>query len=180
MSDQADNKDKPAEAAAPKDSGKAAKGAKGVSVVVLAVLVVLGAVSSAAGAAFGPHLAGKVMKPKSAHHEEEDEPEEPPAAETITLEPLIVDIRDSAGELHHLRIGIAIELKKPLHDEEEVKKLAPPARDAAIEYTRSLAYDDATSPKKFESIRVELGERIARAIGKGKVKRVLFTDFVVQ
>jgi flagellar basal body-associated protein FliL len=91
-----------------------------------------------------------------------------------------VDVREGQGPLHHLKITLAIELAAKPKDEEEFKRLTPRARDAAIEFTRALTFDEVTTPKRFEGIRADLGERVAKAIGKSRVKRVLFTDFVVQ
>jgi flagellar basal body-associated protein FliL len=162
----------PPAAAPPK---KAGGGALGTLVIAL-----VAAIASAAGSAFGPLLAGKLVKPSHAAQEAEKEPEEPEPAQTITLDAMVVDVRDKDGTMHHLRVGIALELAKPLHDEEEVKKIAPRVRDAAIEYMRALPYDDVTSAKRFEAIRKELGEKITKVVGKSKVKKVLLTDFVVQ
>jgi flagellar basal body-associated protein FliL len=155
------------------------RGFGGVGIVV----VVLSAVCSAVGAAFGPtlmHGATTLIKPaQAAEGPAADKVDEPPV-ETITLDPLIVDVREGQGPLHHLKVTLAIELATKSKDEEELKKLMPRARDAAIEYTRALTFDEVTTPKLFEGIRTDLGERVAKAIGQSRVKRVLFTDFVVQ
>jgi flagellar basal body-associated protein FliL len=143
------------------------------------VIVLLSALCSAAGAAFGPVLVSRIVKPAAAAEAPAEKAEEPPA-ESLTLDPLIVDVREGQGPLHHLKVTIAIELDAKPKDEEEMKRLTPRARDAAIEYTRALTFDEVTTPKLFEGIRTDLGERVAKAIGKSRVKRVLFTDFVVQ
>ena len=151
------------------------KGLGGMGIVV----VVLTAVCSTAGAAFGPMITSRVKPAAPPAAAEAQQAEEPPA-ESITMDPLIVDIREGQGPLHHLKVTLAIELASKPKDEEEMKRLIPRARDAAIEFTRALTFDEVTTPKRFESIRADLGERVAKAIGKTRVKRVLFTDFVVQ
>jgi len=151
------------------------KGLGGMGIVV----VVLTAICSTAGAAFGPMITSRV-KPASPPAAASAEPVEEPPAESITLDPLIVDVREGQGPLHHLKVTLAIELASKPKDEEEMKRLIPRARDAAIEFTRALTFDEVTTPKRFESIRADLGERVAKAIGKARVKKVLFTDFVVQ
>jgi flagellar basal body-associated protein FliL len=95
------------------------------------------------------------------------------------LDPIIVDIREANGDMHHLKVGLAVELGKGVSDE-EFKRQTPRIRDTAISYLRSLKFDEISSPSKFDPIRTELGERIAHASGKAKVQRVLFTDFVAQ
>jgi flagellar basal body-associated protein FliL len=171
VAEETQNGEKPTAVPAKKGIG----GGMGIAVVVLT------AVCSTAGAAFGPMLAGKVgvKRAQAAEAPPEEKVEEPPA-ETVTLEPLVVDIREGQGPLHHLKVTLAIELASKPKDEEEMKRLIPRARDAAIEFTRALTFDEATTPKQFEGIRAELGERVAKAIGKARVKKVLFTDFVVQ
>jgi flagellar basal body-associated protein FliL len=147
------------------------------------VIVVLSAVCSAVGAAFGPsllHGVTSIVRPAQAAEGAPAEKADEPPVETLTLDPLIVDVREGQGPLHHLKVTLAIELATKSKDEEEMKKLTPRARDAAIEFTRALTFDDVTTPKLFEGIRTDLGERVAKAIGKTRVKRVLFTDFVVQ
>lgn len=162
----------------------------GVVRTLLLVVVILAA--SMGGAVAGQVALARMNTPKadrthkaekkdSKHDEPEygDPAEDPPSAETSVLEPMVVDIRSKEGELHHIKIGIAIEFRKPIH-EEELKKVLPRARDAIISYIRALAYDDATNHQNFDAIRSELGERIAKALGKKNVSKVLFTEFVVQ
>lgn len=149
-------------------------------VLLLGAVIATGA-SAAAGAVLGPSLAGN--KPAAAAHgapaASASSSDDGPPGEAATLEPIIVDVREASGELHHLKVGLAIELGHGV-TEEEFKKLVPRLRDAAISYLRSLPFDEVTTPAKFDPIRTELGERIAKAAGKDKIKRVLFTDFVAQ
>jgi flagellar basal body-associated protein FliL len=149
-------------------------------VLLLGAVIATGA-SAAAGAVLGPSLAGN--KPVAAVHgapaTSASSSEDGPPGEAATLEPIIVDVREASGELHHLKVGLAIELGHGV-TEEEFKKLVPRLRDAAISYLRGLPFDEVTTPSKFDPIRTELGERIAHAAGKDKIKRVLFTDFVAQ
>jgi flagellar basal body-associated protein FliL len=150
------------------------------------VLLLLGAVaatgtSAAAGAVLGPTLAGKPAAHEPAGHAAASAQgsEDAPPGEAAALDPIIVDVREASGEMHHLKVGIAIELGHGV-SEDEFKKLVPRMRDAAISYLRALPFDQIASPSKFDPIRAELGERIAKAAGKSRVQRVLFTDFVAQ
>jgi flagellar basal body-associated protein FliL len=99
--------------------------------------------------------------------------------EVLTLEALVIDIKGEAEEIHHVKVGLAIELTKKI-PEEELKSYVPRARHAAIGYLRGLTYAEAASPKHFDTLRSELGEAVAKAVGKSNVSKVLFTDFVVQ
>lgn len=176
MSDEAKDKEKKPEA--PKASGKG----KWVAVGVIA-LVLVGA-SSAAGAVVAPMLqkptsAAKADKKPGEEEEDDEETKEPPTLETLPLDSIVIDVRSDQGEVHHLKIGIALEIKVKV-GEEELKGFVPRARDAAITYLRSLSPTDVTSSQRFEPMRKELQDRIIKAVGKKFVKKILITDFVVQ
>jgi flagellar basal body-associated protein FliL len=148
------------------------------------LLLIIGAViatggSAAAGAVLGPSLAAKAHAQAAAAPSASAASEHGDEGELAALDPIIVDIREINGEVHHLKVGIAVELGKGVTDE-EFKRQVPRIRDSAISYLRSLKFDDVSSPAKFDPIRTELGERIAHASGRAKVQRVLFTDFVAQ
>ena len=170
MSDAKDD-DKKDDKAAKKSGGKA-------GMIIIAVFV---CICSTAGAVFGQVALARMKpekeKPDAAY--EEKEKEEPLGAETLELPALIVDIRTSTGEVHHLKLAMAIELSKPVPEEEQ-KKLIVRAKDAALSYLRTLTYDEVTSQEKFDGIKKELNDRIGKAMGHGRVNRVLFTEYVVQ
>ncbi|HMJ53521.1 MAG TPA: flagellar basal body-associated FliL family protein [Polyangiaceae bacterium] len=155
---------------------KPAKSSGRLFLIIGAVIATGG--SAAAGAVLGPSLAGKTHAAAAAPSASasSDHGEE---GELAALDPIIVDVRESNGETHHLKVGIAVELGKGVTDE-EFKRQVPRIRDSAISYLRSLKFDEISSPAKFDPIRTELGERIAHASGKARVQRVLFTDFVAQ
>lgn len=161
-----------------KEEKSANKGSGKLGMIVVAVLVCL---CSTAGAVFGQVALARMKpekeKPDAAY--EEKEKEEPLGAETLEMPSMIVDIRNTTGEVHHLKAGVAVELAKPV-PEEELKKLMVRAKDAALSYLRTLSYDEVTSQEKFEGIKKELNERISKAMGHGRVNRVLFTEYVVQ
>jgi flagellar basal body-associated protein FliL len=151
------------------------------TVVLLIGAVIATGASAAAGAVLGPSLAGHKAPPAAhaAAGAASAAAEDTPPGEAAALDPIIVDVRDATGELHHLKVSIACELGHGV-SEEDFKKLVPRMRDAAISYLRGLPFDEITTPAKFDPIRSELGERIAHAAGKERVRRVLFTDFVAQ
>jgi flagellar basal body-associated protein FliL len=144
--------------------------------------LVIASVSSAAGATFGPTIKEKLFTPHPAGPpgEEQDDKGNDKGGHIAPLESLVVDVRDDAGESHHVKVGIALELSEAVHEEEWKAEVVPRARDATIGYLRSLKFDEAASSAKFEAIRTELQERIGKAIKKPKVRRVFFIDYVVQ
>jgi len=180
------------------DAPKTGGGKKGKILAIVGLLLVVG-VSSVAGAALspiiGPRVAGapappKPPKPHAAPkdegepaEEEEDEAEgekgKKEAHGLISLEAAVVDLRDAAGETHHLKIAIAIEEKAEV-PEEEAKVFVMRAKDAEITYLRTLSYEDVTDHAKFEQIRKELSARVLKAFGKKHGKKMLITEYVVQ
>ena len=144
--------------------------------------LVIASVSSAAGATFGPSIRQKLFAPHPAAQpgEEQEEKGGEKGGHIAPLDSLVVDVRDEAGESHHVKVGIALELSEPVHEEEWKADVVPRARDATIGYLRSLKFDEAASSAKFEGIRTELQERLSKAIKKPKIRRVLFIDYVVQ
>jgi flagellar basal body-associated protein FliL len=143
--------------------------------------LVVASVSSAAGATFGPAIRQKLAPhPAGPPGEEQEEKGGEKGGHIAPLDSLVVDVRDEAGESHHVKVGIALELSEAVLEEEWKADIVPRARDATIGYLRSLKYDEAASSAKFESIRTELQERIGKAIKKPKIRRVFFIDYVVQ
>lgn len=106
----------------------------------------------------------------------------PTAPEKIVaaaFEPLIVDVMDSDGVAHHLKVGLSAELADGV-TAEEFKLLMPRGREAAISYLRSLSFEDVTSPKKYAKLKKELVKNVSKAIGENKLHRLLIVDFVAQ
>jgi flagellar FliL protein len=158
----------PVEVAAPKKSG-------GKLGIIAAVVLLVGA--AAAGGLYG----GRLLQHPAPPAKQEAPPEKPteaPKASTA-LSPLVVDVRDKDGDIHHVKIGISFELGAET-PEEEFAKCLPRGREAAIIYLRTQTFETISDNKRFETLRKELLERVAEAVGKQRVQRVLLTDFVAQ
>jgi flagellar FliL protein len=165
----------------------------GGKVLLILVTVVLVAGAGVGGAMFGPKLlhppaaaATPAEDEEHAEASEEAEAEEAtpapagaPPAVTTTFGPIVVDIRNGEGELHHLKVGLSFELAEKF-TEDEFKRWTPRGREAAITYLRTLDYEGATDPKRFEAVRKELCDKVKAALGKKNIRRVLVTDFVAQ
>jgi flagellar basal body-associated protein FliL len=164
------------EAAAPVEVPPAKKSGSKLGLIAAVVLLVGAA---AAGGLYG----GKLMqRPAAAEAKHEpgapaDKPAEAPKA-SAALPPLVVDVRDKDGDIHHLKIAISFELGEV--PEDEFGKCMPRGREAALIYLRGQTFEQVTDAKHFEQLRKELTERVAEAVGKQRVKRVLLTDFVAQ
>ena len=159
-----------------KTEPEAAKPTKRKRRIVLFVLLGMMLAGAGAGALLVPRFASRLPWPRKA--DATVDKDEPPAAVAV-LDSIVIDLRESSGELHHLKVGVALELKSSFHGE-EFKRYEPRVRDATISYLRTLTFEEVTAPANLERIRTTLGERVAVAIGHGNVRRVLFTDFVAQ
>jgi flagellar basal body-associated protein FliL len=141
--------------------------------IIAAVVLLVGA------AAAGGLYASKLLSPPApdAKQTPAEKPNEAPKA-SAALPALVVDVRDKTGDVHHLKIGISFELAEV--PEEEFARCIPRGREAALIYLRGQSYETVTDAKNFETLRKELLERVATAVGKQRVHRVLLTDFVAQ
>lgn len=160
------------EAAAPVEVTPAKKSG-GKLGIIAAVVLLVGA--AAAGGLYG----GKLLQHAPAANAEApaEKPHEAPKA-SAALPALVVDVRDKDGDIHHVKIGISFELGEV--PEEEFAKCIPRGREAALIYLRSQTFETISDGKNFEALRKELLERVAEAVGKQRVQRVLLTDFVAQ
>lgn len=163
----------------PPDEAEPPKKRSGGRILLLLAVVALAVGAFAAGSVFGPTVVSKLHWPHRATVAENPDKDEGPAGSTAVLDPIIIDLREASGEIHHLKLGIGIELMTSMHGE-EFKRYDPRVRDATISYLRTLTFEEVTNASQLERIRSTLRERIGTAIGRSAVRRVLFTDFVAQ
>jgi flagellar basal body-associated protein FliL len=155
----------------------AKKSGSRVIVIVISGVLVVGA--AVAGSLFGPRVLGAQPAGAPAHAGDAAKAEAGPAGEVINFQPIVVDVHDKEGVIHHLKVGLAIEMPHG-KVEAELKNYTPRGREAAIALLRSKEWDEITSAKLFEALKKELSEHVSEAIGKERVSRVLVTDFVAQ
>ena len=174
-------------AAAPKKGGS--------KVIVIALTAILVAGAAVAGTMFGPKMLGAKSaeahedeapaksskgKSKSKKHEAEEEDVEPTAVSNF--QPIVVDVHDNEGVIHHLKVGLTVEsgMENAKEAEEALKHFQPRGREAAIAFLRSREWDEITSSKMFETLKKDLSEKVIESMGEERVSRVLVTDFVAQ
>jgi flagellar basal body-associated protein FliL len=192
------------EASEPNKSVETKKGKGKLVGIMVALALILGA--GAAGAVLAPKYLGGGDKAAAAHkpaeaeeeaesssekggeHEAEAEPEEDEAEkkpragdvhEVQNLEPIVVDSRDAAGSIRHIKVGLTIELPETMK-EADFKSYVPRAREAAIGYFRTRDFEQLSDPKNFPQVVKDLNKEILSVVGKKRAKRVVITDFVAQ
>jgi len=151
----------------------------GSRVIVIAISGVLVVGAAVAGSLFGPRFLGAQPAVAAPHADGSAKAEAGPAGEVINFQPIVVDVQDKDGVIHHLKVGLAIEMPHG-KVEAELKNYTPRGREAAIALLRSKEWDEITSAKLFSALKKELSEHVSEAIGKERVSRVLVTDFVAQ
>jgi len=105
----------------------------------------------------------------------ESEPSNPQA-----FAPIVVDVKNKRGEMHHMRVGITLELGEKV-TKEEFDRFQPRGRETAISFLRSKTFEELTEPSEFESIAKQLNERVIQAMGgERRCSRVVITDYVAQ
>ena len=156
-----------------------------VGILVISTLVLGAAVT---GTLLGPHLlphsnakAADVAtlltdggKSTETSESSESEPSNPQA-----FAPIVVDIKNKLGEMHHMRIGITAELGDKV-SKEEFERFQPRGREAAIGYLRSKPFEELTEPSEFENITKQLNDKVSHALGEKRCSRVVVTDYVAQ
>jgi flagellar basal body-associated protein FliL len=151
----------------------------GSRVIVIAISGVLVVGAAVAGSLFGPRFLGAQPAAAAPPADGSAKAEAGPAGEVISFQPIVVDVQDKDGVIHHLKVGLAIEMPHG-KVEAELKNYTPRGREAAIALLRSKEWDEITSAKLFAALKKELSEHVSEAIGKERVSRVLVTDFVAQ
>jgi flagellar basal body-associated protein FliL len=175
------DEDEDASAHEPKKATKSKK-----PILLILVVVVLVGAAAAAGVFLAPALTGGEHPAAAAnasakeHGEEgskEEHPEEIPAS--LSVDPIVVDVRDEQDTLHHIKVTLAFELK-PGTPDGEFRPLVPRGREAAIAYLRAQTFESLTAADRFEAVKGELTKRVLAAVGEKKSSRVVITDFVAQ
>jgi flagellar basal body-associated protein FliL len=147
-------------------------------VLVTVVVVVLVTGTAVAGTVFGPKLLKGSNKAEPAASAKEHEKEKP-IGETVELSPILVDARAEGGELHHLKVVLAIEIHEGT-PKEEFMKYALRGREAAVAYLRSQPFEEISAPQHYADVRTELARKFTEATGEAHIARVMVIDFVAQ
>jgi len=145
-------------------------------VLATVVVVVLVTGAAVAGTLFGPAL---LKGPKKAEHAAEGKEKEKPIGETVELTPILVDARAHDGDLHHLKVVLAIEIHEGT-PKEEFMKFSLRGREAAVAYLRGQTFEEVAAPQRYSEVRTELARKFTEATGEAHVARVMIIDFVAQ
>jgi flagellar protein FliL len=110
------------------------------------------------------------------------EPPPPPPAEVvgtvIPLDPFVVNL-DEPGQSRYLKVTLQLELTKP-EFEGQLTASKQLLRDVILSHLSGLHHADTLGAAAKDKLRTELLEKIEKLIGKDRVRRIFFGEFVVQ
>lgn len=96
----------------------------------------------------------------------------------LKLNDFIVNLADREAN-RYLKLGLALEMA----DDDTLKKVTerePIVRDAVIQLISSLTYKQVRTPQGKKELRKSLHNKLSDVLGRGLVRGVFFTEFVVQ
>ena len=157
------------------DAPDAGGGSKKKLIIIIAAVVLLAIIGG--GAAF--FLLGD--------KEDKPDPEAEAAAMAasakmvgpmVTIDTFIVNILDDE-ENRYLKAAITLEVDAPT-TADEINSRLPQLQDAILLLIGNKTFSELRDMQGKMQLRAELLNRINEILSKGKVKRIYFTDFVVQ
>ena len=95
----------------------------------------------------------------------------------VPMETFLVNLAGTRGN-KLVKINMELEVDGP-KVEDEIEKRKPQIRDIIIILLSSKTYDQVTTKEGKESLRDEVKETVNSFLIKGKIKKVYFTDFIV-
>lgn len=122
----------------------------------------------------------KILFPAEAEKEAvKEKPLEELVNKVVMLDPVVVNISGTEGELRYLKVTVGIELNDPsLQEEIDLRK--PQILDVLIRVFSSRNIYDVTETRGRDSIRREIKTRLNDILEKGRLLNVYFTEFVIQ
>ncbi len=159
------------------------KGKKGGSKFLLIIIILLLLVIAGGAAAFFLLYSAPSDEEIARQIQKDDTPKvssdsEPQIGITVELKPFIVNLADPKAS-HFLKATITLEVKddkaKDLTD-----KMLPRIRNDILLLLSSQTLEDVISIEGKVRLRDEIMARVSRIIGRGRLKNVYFSQFVVQ
>ncbi|OGQ93176.1 MAG: hypothetical protein A2284_05520 [Deltaproteobacteria bacterium RIFOXYA12_FULL_61_11] len=97
--------------------------------------------------------------------------------EMLKFDDFILNL-NTPGDSRYLKIGIHFELTEGLTAEVEKKK--PVLQDILVSIISSKSYDEIKDARGKELLKEELVTALNRVLTTGRIRRIYFTEFVVQ
>jgi flagellar FliL protein len=155
------------------DKGEAKKSKKGIVLVLLALLL-------GAGLGVGGYFAWQMFNPAPPLSGERggDSFGETGTGNMVELDSFIVNILDEKGS-RYLKAAITLDVDNE-DTVQEITDRMPQIKDAILLLVGNKAYTDLADLQGKLQLRVELISRLNEILKTGRVRKIYFTDFVVQ
>lgn len=95
----------------------------------------------------------------------------------ISLDPFVVNL-DEPGTSRYLKVTLRLEITPKT--EEALSNAKEAVRDAILSHLSGLHLKDTLGAEAKDKIRQDLLAKITKVVGPDKVRRLFFSDFVVQ
>lgn len=128
-------------------------------------------------------VAFKTMTAKPAHAEAAKEAAPVATSRELTgalvaMEPFVVNL-DEEGSPRYLKVGLQAEVRND-EDVKVLEKNKTIIHDDVLGYLSGLKVSETLGAANKDHIRSELVERMGKVVGEDRVRRIVFTEFVVQ
>jgi flagellar protein FliL len=168
-----------AESAAPLPAAAKAKGGALGKIIPVLLVMNLGATGFIVFKTLtGSPAAAAAATPPAEKKEEKASPTAAVKGPIATLDPFVANL-DEPGPPRYIKMTLELELTS----EEAMKTLEDskqPVRDQVLGYLSGLKAADTLGEANKQKIRDGLLARVTAAVGKGQVRRMFFSEFVVQ
>jgi len=172
-----DKKQAAEESAEQSPKTKTGKGKKIVLILVLVLLVGTGGV-----AAYKHFLGGGLFSQGSqavnASQSQNSQEEEKSKTAMVSLPQLLVNLADPLGK-RYLKMGVNLEVRGQ-EAAKDIEARMPRVKDSLILLLSSKTYDDLSSMQDKLTLKSQIAERLNQIMEESVVKRVYFTEFIIQ
>ena len=141
---------------------------------LLLILGLLGAILGGGGGFFATY--SELLFASEKGHAESHPMEPLPDVAFVAVPPIVVNLGpDSSGR--HLRVGAQLEV--PSAHKAEVETILPRVLDVLNNYLRAVEIRMIEDPASLPKIKAQMLRRIVIAVGDGRVRDLLISEFVV-
>ena len=111
------------------------------------------------------------------HHAAVELPTSEVTGPVIALDPFVVNL-DEPGTSRYLKITLELEVMP--HGEEAITKSKQLVRDMILSHLSGLHLKDTLGSEAKDHIRTDVMAKLEKMLGANKIRRLFFSEFVVQ
>ena len=173
------------ESAAPKESAAPAKDGGGKPILLYLLVIINMAVVAGVGAmiylgkqkeAKEPGIKDVIKGEHEAQKEDAEKKEDDLIGKTVPLEQFLVNLAGNRGRgLLKVNLELEVDGDKVM---EEIEKRKPQVRDIIIILLSSKTYQQVSSAEGKDLLRDEIRDTVNSFLTRGRIKKVLFTEFI--